>query len=132
MHQAESSLWCPCNMAVDPSSKHPSDPRVNTYCAGPPLLSTLAAGGSQALDAGSSAAIPEGIRQELERIEDAGGLRFLQDLVAQVKVRHAGIVLLCTFRPISKRLLKCDRGSSNAGHMQSGSISAQMHVSPSA
>lgn len=40
----------------------------------------------QALDAGSSAAIPEGIRQELERIEDAGGLRFLQDLVAQVKV----------------------------------------------
>ena len=44
----------------------------------------------QALDAGSSAAIPEGIRQELERIEDAGGLRFLQDLVAQVKVRPAG------------------------------------------
>lgn len=41
----------------------------------------------QALDAGSSAAIPEGIRQELEKIEDAGGLRFLQDLVAQVKVR---------------------------------------------
>jgi len=44
---------------------------------------------SQALDAGSSAALPEGIRQELERIEDAGGLRFLQDLVSQVKVRNS-------------------------------------------
>lgn len=48
-----------------------------------PLNTTL-----QALDAGSSAAIPEGIRQELERIEDAGGLHFLQDLVTQVKVRE--------------------------------------------
>ena len=50
----------------------------------------------QALDAGSSAAIPEGTRQELERIEDAGGLRFLQDLVAQVKVR-----------PVLAPLLRC-------------------------
>eukprot|EP00208_Stichococcus_sp_RCC1054_P002835 CAMPEP_0206140322 /NCGR_PEP_ID=MMETSP1473-20131121/9097_1 /ASSEMBLY_ACC=CAM_ASM_001109 /TAXON_ID=1461547 /ORGANISM="Stichococcus sp, Strain RCC1054" /LENGTH=740 /DNA_ID=CAMNT_0053534441 /DNA_START=308 /DNA_END=2527 /DNA_ORIENTATION=- len=39
----------------------------------------------QALDAGSVAALPEGLRQELEQIEDCGGARFLQDLAAQVQ-----------------------------------------------
>ena len=42
---------------------------------------------SQSLDAGSVAALPEGLRVELEGIEDAGGVRFLQEMAAQIRVR---------------------------------------------
>ena len=41
----------------------------------------------QSLDAGSVAALPEGLRVELESIEDAGGVRFLQEMAAQIRVR---------------------------------------------
>ena len=41
----------------------------------------------QSLDAGSVAALPEGLRVELEGIEDAGGVRFLQEMAAQIRVR---------------------------------------------
>ena len=40
----------------------------------------------QALDAGSAAALPDGLRSELERLEDHGGVRHLQDLQKQVQV----------------------------------------------
>ena len=42
----------------------------------------------QALDAGSAAALPDGLRGELERLEDHGGVRHLQDLQKQVQVRR--------------------------------------------
>jgi hypothetical protein len=41
----------------------------------------------QSLDAGSVAALPEGLRVDLEGIEDAGGVRFLQEMAAQIRVR---------------------------------------------
>ena len=41
----------------------------------------------QSLDAGSVAALPEGLRVELEGVEDAGGVRFLQEMAAQLRVR---------------------------------------------
>ena len=44
----------------------------------------------QALNAGSVAALPEGVRLELESIEDAGGVRFLQEMANQIKVRRPG------------------------------------------
>ena len=40
----------------------------------------------QALDAGSSAALPEGLRHDLEELEAHGGVAHLQDLGAQIKV----------------------------------------------
>ena len=40
----------------------------------------------QALDAGSAAALPDGLRAELEQLEDHGGVRHLLDLAAQIKV----------------------------------------------
>ena len=40
----------------------------------------------QALDAGSAAALPDGLRAELEQLEDHGGVRHLHDLAAQIKV----------------------------------------------
>lgn len=40
----------------------------------------------QALDAGSAAALPDGLRAELERLEDHGGVQHLQDLQKQVQV----------------------------------------------
>lgn len=47
----------------------------------------------QALDAGSAAALPDGLRGELERLEDHGGVRHLQDLQKQVQVS-------CVFRRV--------------------------------
>ena len=41
---------------------------------------------AQALDAGSAAALPDGLRAELEQLEDHGGVRHLHDLAAQIKV----------------------------------------------
>ena len=41
----------------------------------------------QALEPGSSVALPEGVRLELEKIEGRGGAAHLLDLVAQIKVR---------------------------------------------
>ncbi len=35
------------------------------------------------------AALPEGLRVELEGVEDAGGVRFLQEMAAQLRVRAA-------------------------------------------
>ena len=46
----------------------------------------------QALDAGSSAALPEGLRHDLEELEEHGGVAHLKDLGAQIKVFH---ILLC-------------------------------------
>ena len=43
---------------------------------------------AQSLDAGSVAALPEGLRVELEGVEDAGGVRFLQEMAAQLRVRR--------------------------------------------
>ena len=43
---------------------------------------------AQSLDAGSVAALPEGLRVELEGVEDAGGVRFLQEMAAQLRVRE--------------------------------------------
>lgn len=40
----------------------------------------------QALDAGSAAALPDGLRAELEQLEDHGGVSHLHDLAAQIKV----------------------------------------------
>ncbi len=40
----------------------------------------------QALDAGTTALLPEGLRTELEALEDAGGVRHLTDLKAQIQV----------------------------------------------
>ena len=40
----------------------------------------------QALDAGSSAALPEGLRHDLEELEEHGGVAHLKDLGAQIKV----------------------------------------------
>ena len=42
--------------------------------------------GVQALDAGSAAALPDGLRAELEQLEDHGGVSHLHDLAAQIKV----------------------------------------------
>lgn len=39
----------------------------------------------QALDAGSAAALPDGLRAELEQLEDHGGVSHLHDLAAQIK-----------------------------------------------
>ena len=41
----------------------------------------------QALEAASVAALPEVVRIELEQIEDAGGVGFLQEMSTQIKVR---------------------------------------------
>jgi hypothetical protein len=43
---------------------------------------------AQALDAGTAAVLPEGLRTELEQLEDNGGVRHLRDLVAQIKARR--------------------------------------------
>ncbi len=43
---------------------------------------------AQALDAGTAAVLPEGLRTELEQLEDNGGVRHLHDLVAQIKARR--------------------------------------------
>ena len=40
----------------------------------------------QALDAGTASTLPEGLRQELEQLEDGGGVRHLQDLKDQIQV----------------------------------------------
>jgi programmed cell death 6-interacting protein len=40
----------------------------------------------QALDTGSSAALPDGLRAELEQLENNGGVRHLQELQKQVQV----------------------------------------------
>lgn len=40
----------------------------------------------QALEAGSSAALPEGVKGELERLEENGGVRHLSELADQIKV----------------------------------------------
>ena len=40
----------------------------------------------QALDAGTAAVLPEGLRAELEQLEDAGGARHLHDLRDQIQV----------------------------------------------
>ena len=42
----------------------------------------------QALDARSTAALPDAVRVELESVQDAGGAGHLQDLVAQIRVRR--------------------------------------------
>lgn len=47
----------------------------------------------QALDAGSAAALPDGLRAELEQLEDHGGVRHLHDLCTQIKAR----LVLITF-----------------------------------
>lgn len=39
----------------------------------------------QALDAGTASVLPEGLRAELEQLEDAGGVRHLQDLKEQIQ-----------------------------------------------
>lgn len=49
---------------------------------------------AQALDAGSAAALPDGLRAELEQLEDHGGVRHLHDLAAQIKV-CSNPLLLC-------------------------------------
>lgn len=41
----------------------------------------------QALDAGTAAVLPEGLRSELEQLEDSGGVRHLNDLKDQIQVR---------------------------------------------
>lgn len=41
----------------------------------------------QALDAGTSSTLPEGLRSELEVMEDSGGVRHLQDLKDQIQAR---------------------------------------------
>lgn len=43
----------------------------------------------QALDAGSAAALPDGLRAELEQLEENGGVRHLQELQSQIKVSLA-------------------------------------------
>ena len=40
----------------------------------------------QALEAGSSAALPEGVKGELERLEENGGVKHLSELAEQIKV----------------------------------------------
>ena len=49
----------------------------------------------QALDAGSSAALPDGLRAELEELEDTGGVRHLQEISAQVKVSNRNMFCGC-------------------------------------
>jgi len=41
----------------------------------------------QALETGSSAALPDGLQAELEQLENNGGVRHLQELQKQVQVR---------------------------------------------
>lgn len=47
----------------------------------------------QALDAGSAAALPDGLRAELEQLEDHGGVRHLHDLCTQIKVNKSSFVM---------------------------------------
>ena len=56
----------------------------------------------QALDAGTAAVLPEGLRAELEQLEDAGGVRHLQDLRDQIQV-GSGL-----FRVIGLTAQMCD------------------------
>ena len=58
----------------------------------------------QALDAGSAAALPDGLRAELEQLEDHGGVRHLHDLAAQIKV---SIPTLCTSSTYCKQRQTC-------------------------
>ena len=39
----------------------------------------------QALDAGTASVLPEGLRAELEQLEDSGGVRHLNDLKEQIQ-----------------------------------------------
>lgn len=41
----------------------------------------------QALDAGTAAVLPEGLRSKLEQLEESGGVRHLNDLKDQIQVR---------------------------------------------
>lgn len=45
----------------------------------------------QALDAGSAAALPDGLRSELEQLEEHGDVRYLRDLCTQIKVTTSGV-----------------------------------------
>lgn len=40
---------------------------------------------AQALDAGTASVLPEGLRSELEQLEDSGGVRHLNDLKEQIQ-----------------------------------------------
>ena len=42
----------------------------------------------QALDAGTASVLPEGLRAELEQLEDSGGVRHLNDLKEQIQARR--------------------------------------------
>lgn len=42
----------------------------------------------QALDAGTAAVLPDGLRSELEQLEDSGGVRHLNDLKEQIQVSN--------------------------------------------
>jgi hypothetical protein len=47
---------------------------------------SLASFSVQALDAGTAAVLPDGLRSELEQLEESGGVRHLNDLKDQIQV----------------------------------------------
>lgn len=69
-----------------PASHHPASAAPGAPANSPQAL--------QALEARSVAALPDGVRVELEGIQEGGGLGHLQDLAEQIKVRW-GAFCLC-------------------------------------
>ena len=61
----------------------------------------------QALDAGTAAVLPEGLRSELEQLEDSGGVRHLNDLKDQIQVRLAAFCLGPAWKTVF--LIACGR-----------------------
>lgn len=60
----------------------------------------------QALDAGTAAVLPEGLRSELEQLEESGGVRHLNDLKEQIQVRLPRGALLHLHTQVYKGLMK--------------------------
>lgn len=78
----------------------------------------------QALDAGTAAVLPEGLRSELEQLEESGGVRHLNDLKDQIQVGRISFnsfipfwyqVTCCWSSCKTITLLFC---SAHADHMQ--------------
>ena len=60
----------------------------------------------QALDAGTASVLPEGLRAELEQLEDSGGVRHLNDLKEQIQARRRRAAPARPCRNISAALLR--------------------------
>ena len=72
----------------------------------------------QALDAGTASVLPEGLRAELEQLEDSGGVRHLNDLKEQIQARPRATSpcppaasLLHSFASLSQNCRSCTLGN---------------------